>query len=74
MNKYQPRFKPEDYLKLLNKNSFLFIYNSRVGKPVLEIYGMTESGTSYRRSRHQEKSIEECLDQAILTIGFEKEL
>lgn len=73
MSKYLPRFKPEVYLRFLNKYTDFSSFTSADNK----IYYMNftyDNGENIISIKANGRSIEECLDQAILATGFERDL
>jgi len=69
-DKYTPRFRPEVYLKFLNEKMLSIFSAMNNYRPFIVSYlTVDEKGT------HDQYGgcIEECLDQAILDIQFEKE-
>lgn len=77
MTKYLPRFKPEVYLRFLNKYEHVWDHDEL--EKYLKIYLEDEwqdNGTYMTRHQYvvSGKCLEECLDQAILATGFENEL
>jgi hypothetical protein len=76
MDKYLPRFRPEVYLRFLNamhRREIIFECKFCDEK----IYCLESPNVFSDEDSHfyfEGKSIEECLDQAILATGFEKEL
>lgn len=72
-NKYQPKFKPEVYLRFLNQKD-VKTYKGVSGSTILEIPPKMEKFISKnnKKFRFFGMSIEECLDQAILATEFEK--